>query len=323
VPTESAKTVPQEPFSRTRDDDRWLAEIAERQHGVVGRWQLMGEGWSEGAVKKRIASGRLHRLHAGVYLVGHRLIQREGRWMAAVLASGRDAVLSHRSAAALWRLREDSRATIDVTTPHRSRSWRHIRRHVSSTPPDEVTVKDGIAVTVVPRTILDLAATEPLDEIKRLLREMEFKELWDRLSLWDLVERYPGRRGIRKVIAALEGLKDEPVGEQKNPLEERFAPFCRIHHLPLPRFNAPIEAGGKNYQVDCHWPGTNQIVELDGWQAHGTKSAFREDKARDRRLAAAGYTVTHLTWNQLDDEPEAIASDLRVLLRIPGFAGGR
>jgi very-short-patch-repair endonuclease len=314
VPTESANTILEGGFSRTRDDDRELAELAERQHGVVARWQLMEAGWSEGAIDKRLARGRFHRVYAGVYLVGHRLIQREGRWMAAALASGPDAVLSHRSAAALWGIREDSRAAIDVTTPHRSRSWRHICRHVSPVPPDEVAIREGIPVTSVPRTIFDLAATEPIDEVKRLLREMEFKELWDRLSLWDLIERYPGRRGVRKVIAALEGLKDEPVGEQKNPLEERFAPFCRTHHLPLPRFNVPVEAGGKLFEVDCHWPGTSQIVELDGWQAHGTKSAFREDKARDRRLTTAGYTVTHLTWNQLDDEPEEIASDLRVLL---------
>jgi len=118
------------------------------------------------------------------------------------------------------------------------------------------------------------------------------------------------------VVAALEGLKDEPVGEQKSPLEERFVPFCRQHRLPLPHFNHPITIGNKTFHVDCHWPDTNQIVELDGWQAHKSRSAFREDKARDRRLAAAGYTVTHLTWNQLDDEAEAIASDLRVLLGI-------
>jgi very-short-patch-repair endonuclease len=232
------------------------------------------------------------------------------------MTSGSEAVLSHWSAAALWGLRSSSRARMDVTVRHRSRSSELIRRHISEVPADERTVKEGIPVTSVPRTIFDLAAIEPLDEVKRLLREMEFRELWDRLSLWDLVERYPGRRGIRKVTVALEGLKDEPVGEQKSPLEERFAPFCRRHRLPLPYFNRPIEAGGRRFQVDCHWLGTRQIVELDGWQAHKSRSAFREDKARDRRLAAAGYTVTHLTWNQLDDEPEAIASDLRVLLGI-------
>ena len=236
--------------------------------------------------------------------------------MAAVLASGPGAVLSHYSAAALWELRPTSRTTIDVTVPHRSRSSGLIRRHVSGVPSDERRVVEGIPVTGVPRTVLDLAATENLDAVKALVREMEFKELWGSLSLWDLIERYPGRRGIRRVTSALEGLKDEPIGERKSPLEERFAPYCRRHRLPPPRFNAPVTVGGRVLHVDCHWPGTNQIVELDGWQAHKSRSAFREDKARDRRLAAAGYTVTHLTWNQLDDEPEAIASDLRVLLGI-------
>jgi len=283
---------------------------------VVGRSQLLANGLSEEEIEWRRRTGRLHRVHAGVYSLGHRLLQKEGRWTAAVLASGSDAVLSHWSAAALWMLRPNSRTRVDVTVSHRSRSSDLIRRHISEVPPDERTVKEGIPVTSVPRTIFDLAATEPLDVVKALLREMEFRELWDRLSLWDLVERYPGRRGIRKVTAVLEGLKDEPVGEQKNPLEERFAPFCRRHRLPLPRFNDPIEVGGKSFQVDCHWPGTSQIVELDGWQAHSTRSAFREDRARDRRLKVAGYSVTHITWNQLDDEPAEIASDLRVLLGV-------
>jgi very-short-patch-repair endonuclease len=234
--------------------------------------------------------------------------------MGAVLASGPDAVLSHWSAAALWGIRPNSRTRIDVTVPHATRSSELIRRHVSAIPADEVTVEEGIPVTSVPRTIFDLAATEPEDVVKSLLREMEFRELRDPLSLWDLVERYPGRRGIRKVITALERLKDEPGGERKSRLEERFDPFCRKHRLPPPCFNDWIEAGGKRYQVDCHWPGTSQIVELDGWQGHKSRTAFREDRARDRRLRVAGYSVTHLTWNQLDDEPEAIASDLRQLL---------
>lgn len=97
-------------------------------------------------------------------------------------------------------------------------------------------------------------------------------------------------------------------------LEERFAPFLRRYRLPLPRFNDWIPLGGKRYLVDCHWPDLRQIVELDGWDGHSTRTAFREDRARDRRLTAAGYTVTHITWNQLEDEPAAIASDLRSLL---------
>ncbi|MGN6275895.1 MAG: type IV toxin-antitoxin system AbiEi family antitoxin domain-containing protein [Solirubrobacterales bacterium] len=313
---ESAKTALEGGFSRTRDDDWRLAELAERQCGVVGRQQLLEAGWSEGAIEKRIRSGRLHRLHAGVYLVGHRLVSREGRWMAAVLASGPEAVLSHWSAAALWMIRPNSRTRIDVTVSHRSRSSDFIRRHISDVPADERTAEEGIPVTTVPRTILDLAATESEGVVENLLREAEFLELRDRLSLRDLVERYPRRRGVRKVRFALDRLKEEPSGRKRSPLEERFAPFLRRYRLPLPRFNDWIVLGPKRYQVDCHWPGTGQIVELDGWKGHRTRAAFREDRARDRALRVAGYSVTRLTWAQLDDEPEAVSADLRVLLGI-------
>jgi hypothetical protein len=199
--------------------------------------------------------------------------------MAAVLASGEGAALSHWSAAALWMIRPNSRSMIDVTVPHRSRSSKLIRRHISIVPDDECTIEEGIPVTTVPRTIFDLAATEPVDVIKNLLRESEYRRLWDRLSLWDLVERYPGKRGGAEGASGAGG-----------------------------------DQGNKRFQVDCHWVGTNQIVELDGWDKHSTRSAFREDRA----LRVAGYSVTRLTWNQLDDEPEAIAADLRVLLRLPG-----
>jgi len=234
--------------------------------------------------------------------------------MAAVLASGPGAVLSHWSAAALWRIRPNSRSFIDVTTSRKSRSWHGIKRHHKALPADEVTVRKGIPVTSAARTIFDLAATEDLDAVEAMLREMEFHRRWGPLSLHDLVERYPGRRGRRKVQAALQRLKEEPAGRKRSKLEERFVPFLRRYHLPLPRFNDWILLGAKRYRVDCHWPGTRQIVELDGWEGHGTKSAFRDDRERDRRLRVAGYSVTRLTWNQLDDEPEEIASDLRALL---------
>jgi very-short-patch-repair endonuclease len=212
-------------------------------------------------------------------------------------------------------IRPSSRTVIDVTCPHKSRSWAGIRRHHKALPLDEVRVEEGIPVTSVPRTILDLAATESEDAVENLLREMEFLELRDRLSLWDLLERYPRRRGVRGVRTALERLKDDPPGRKRSRLEERFSPFLRRYRLPLPRYNNPIALGdGRYYRVDCHWPGTNRIVELDGWQAHKTRTAFREDRARDRRLEVAGYSVTHLTWNQLDDEPLEVATDLRALL---------
>ncbi|HEU4599980.1 MAG TPA: type IV toxin-antitoxin system AbiEi family antitoxin domain-containing protein, partial [Solirubrobacterales bacterium] len=163
---ESAKTSPEDGFSRTRDDDRALAELARRQHGVVSRAQLAEAGFGDGAISSRLRRGRLHRLRSGVYAVGHQVIGREGRWMSAVLSSGRGAVLSHWSAAALWGIRPNSRATVDVTVPHRSRSSDSIRRHASRLPDDERAVEAGIPVTTVPRTVLDLAAAAPLEVIE-------------------------------------------------------------------------------------------------------------------------------------------------------------
>ncbi len=236
--------------------------------------------------------------------------------MAAVLACGTGAVLSHWSAAALWGIRSPRSGPIEVTLRPKSRSPRGIRRHASKLlPPDEVTIEDGISVTTVPRTIFDLAAVASVDVVENALQEAEYQRLHDVLSLPDLVGRYPGRRGVRKVRAALDRLREEPGGRRRSPLEERFVPFLRQHDLPIPSLNAWLEAGGRRYQVDCLWPQTTQIVELDGWQGHGTRSAFRDDRSRDRRLRVAGYSVTRLTWSQLDDEPTTIAADLRALLQ--------
>ncbi|HYH52804.1 MAG TPA: DUF559 domain-containing protein [Solirubrobacterales bacterium] len=315
--SESAPDRPYRGLARTRErapGDQAIARLAQRQYGVVGRQQLLALGVGEDAIQHRITTGRLHLLHKGAYAVGHRVVSRQGRWLAAVLASGAEAALSYHSAAALWMIRPNSRTSIDVTVPHRSRSSKLIQRHVSIVPADERTVEEGIPATTVPRTIFDLAATEPVDVVENLLREAEHRHLWDRLSLPHLLERYPGRRGSRKVRAALERLEEESAGRKRSRLEERFAPFLRRNRLPLPRFNDWIGVGARRFQVDCHWPGTGQIVELDGWDGHSTRTAFREDRARDRRLRVAGYSVTRLTWNQLDDEPEAVAADLRALL---------
>jgi very-short-patch-repair endonuclease len=302
--------------TQPRRIDRRISGLAERQHGVVGRVQLARLGMLDGAIDWRVDIGRLHVVHRGVYAVGHAALTPRARWMAAVLTCGPSAVLSHRSAAALWRIRPLGSGGIEVTLRPKSHSPPGIRRHASKLlPEDEVTVEDGIPVTTVPRTILDLAAIASVDVVENALREAEYLRLYDTLSLQDLVARYPGRRGIRKVRASLDRLKEEPNGRRRSPLEERFVPFLRRHHLPIPRLNAWLEVGGRRYQVDCHWPGTTQIVELDGWQGHGTRSAFREDRARDRRLRVAGYAVTRLAWSQLDDEPAAIAADLRSLLQ--------
>lgn len=246
--------------------------------------------------------------------MGHRAISRSGHWMGAVLASGSGALLSHHTAAALWGLRGYSGGAMHVTVPHKSTSTKRICRHFSLVPPDERVVEEGIPVTSVHRTIFDLAATASVDEVVAMIKEAEYLNRWDRLSLPDLLERYPGKRGSRKVRFALNRITEEPPGRTRSKLEQRFAPFLRRHYLPLPRFNDWILLGPKRYQVDCHWPHLHLIVELDGWEGHSTRSAFQDDRARDRALHAAGFAVIHLTWNQLDDEPEAIAFDLQNLL---------
>jgi very-short-patch-repair endonuclease len=300
-------------WEQTRGLDARIAELAEGQHGVVSRRQLERLGAGREAIEVRLRRGRLHQLHRGVYAVGHRRRSRETRWLAAVLACGPGTVLSHRSAAHLWGLRGASGSHIDVTVPHRSRDHGPIHHHFSLLPPDEIAECDGIPVTSVPRAIFDMAAISPPETVELMLREAEFRRLYDRLSLHDLLARHPRRPGSKAVRAALARL-DQGTGRIASPLEERFLPFLDRHRLPRPRLNAWLNVGGERYRVDCLWLPTRQIVELDGWEGHGTRSAFRDDRTRDRRLRVARYGVTRIAWYQLDDEAEAIAADLRALL---------
>jgi very-short-patch-repair endonuclease len=234
--------------------------------------------------------------------------------MAAVLASGPDALLSHHTAGALWGIRGNSGGAIHVTVPRKSTSTKRIRRHYLVVPRDERAVDEGIPVTSVHRTIFDLAASVSVDEVVAMIKEAEYLNRWDRLSLPDLLERYLGKRGSQKVRFALNRITEAPPGRTRSKLEQRFAPFLRRHRLSLPRFNDWILLGPKRYQVDCHWPDLRQIVELDGWEGHSTRFAFQDDRARDRALHAAGFSVVHLTWAQLDSEPTQVAADLRALL---------
>jgi very-short-patch-repair endonuclease len=235
--------------------------------------------------------------------------------MAAVLATGPDAVLSHSSAAALWGIRSNRRGPIDVTSPSKTKPHGGIRRHEGRRSPDETTVHDGIPVTTVPRTIFDLAGDSP-QAVEPALRQAEYLRLHDSLSLLDLLDRYPGHRGNRAIRAALARLKETP-GRTRSDFEERFVAFLDRYRLPRPHFNAWIQLESNRFQVDCLWPDRRLIVELDSWSAHGTRAAFRSDKARDRKLAVAGYTTTRIPWSALDDEPDAIAADLRALLTDP------
>jgi very-short-patch-repair endonuclease len=303
-------------LEQTRAFDSRIAELADAQYGVVARRQLLALGVGEEAVEVRLRTGRLHRLHRGVYSVGHRVVPREGRWLAAVLFVGPGAVLSHRSAAALWGIRGHYSGAIEVTAQSKSRSRGVIRRHFAALSGDEVTVERGIPVTTVPRTLFDMAMVLRIDAVEQSLRQSERLRLYDSLSLEDLLRRYPRRQGSRVVRECLRRRRELPPGMTREELEARFRAFLELSGLPRPRFNAWLSLGSHRYQVDCLWPRARLIVELDGFATHGTRMAFEGDRDRDRRLSAAGYRSTRVTWRQLLDIPEEIAADLRVLLDL-------
>lgn len=172
---------------------------------------------------------------------------------------------------------------------------------------------DGIPATTVPRTILDLAAVAPRRQVERALNEVEVQGLTDRLSIPDLLERYPRRRGSAVLRALLEE-KANLHGVTKSELEERFVALLVRHRLPRPRFNADLSAGGRFFSVDCLWAGQRLIAELDGRAVHGTRRAFEADRERDRILMGDGWRVMRITWRQLRDQGPAVAADVRKAL---------
>ncbi len=299
---------------QSRSIDRAIAALAARQCGVVASAQLRELGLNRQAIAYRLRVGRLHLVHRGVYAVGHRLLSREGKWMAAVLAAGPDAVLSHRSAAALWGLRQSAGGRVEVITARARRSREGIRLHQAVLPADEVTVEHGIPVTTPSRTLLDLAAVVAPRQLERAFREAEYLRLADALAIDDLLARNPGRRGT---AAVREILAERAIGltVTRSELEERFLAFVDDFDLPRPLVNALVETpDGGQVEADCVWRRERVIVELDGHASHATATGFERDRARDRRLQAAGWRVMRVTWRQLHDDPVALLRDLTTVL---------
>jgi very-short-patch-repair endonuclease len=292
-----------------------MARLARRQYGVVARRQLRGMGFSDRAIDRRLERLQLHEVFRGVFVFGSRRISRKGRWMAAVLASGEGAVLSHRSAARFWRLLPLAAEWVDVTRLDGRVRRRGIVSHRSDLREDEWLVDNGIPVTSVFRTIFDLAAVAGKREVERALHEAEVRQLTDRVSLPMLLERYPGRRGTR-VLRELLG-SDEPIGISRNEFEEAFLALVDAHCLPRPRMNADLALRGRFIEVDALWERHRLAVELDSRGVHGTKKRFETDRHRDRILVAEGYRTMRVTWWQLRDEPDAIAADLKLALGQP------
>jgi very-short-patch-repair endonuclease len=293
--------------------DAAIAALAQRQHGVVSRKQLLALGMDRGAIAQRLKCGRLHRVHSGVYGVGHLVLSKEGRYMSAVLAAGPDALLVQRSAAAHWEIQRSQSARIDVAAPRRMRSRGLVIRHHTLYMPDEVTTHRGIPVTTVHRTLFDLASVVPRRQLERAMNEAEVRRLFDVLSLPDLLERHPRRPGnaLIRAILADTGI-DATV--TRNDFERDMLDLVTRHNLPRPEVNALVEAGGCRFEVDFAWRAQRLAVEVDGFATHGTRQAFEEDRIRDRVLQAAGWRVVRITWRQLYQAPDLVASDLQALL---------
>lgn len=289
--------------------DRAIGRIAEVQHGVVGRAQLSELGVGRGALANRVKQGRLCPVYRGVYTVGHRLLTKHGRWLAAVLACGPGAVISHRAAAALWGIRGGTR--VELTVPRGRRPRAGIAMHWAALPPDETTVHDGIPTTTVPRTLLDLSAVVQRHELRSAVRRAEQLRLTDPLWLGDLIERYPRRPGAPAIRALIEEAQ-RGLTTVRSELEERFQAFLLDAGVPQPATNVRIEG----LEVDCAWEGQRLIAELDGRAWHDANDAFEADRARDRRLEAAGWRVIRITWRQLHDTPAELEVDLRRLLGL-------
>lgn len=302
------------PLHAASDDTR-LADLAARQHGVVAMGQLHALGYGRHAVQRRAETGRLHRVYRGVYAVGHPKLTLKGKWMAAVLACGPEAVLSHRDAAALDGLRRPGSGDIDVTAPRRH-NIAGIRCHASpNLDPRDVTAIDGIPVTTLERTLLDVAEVLSPRMFAAALEQAQRDDRLDGRRIAAMIARHPGRHGIRPLQAAMDALLED-IPWTQSELERRFLAFTTTHTLPTPLFNQYVEGE----LVDVFWPERRVVVEVDGWRTHKTRRAFETDRARDAKLVAAGYWVIRYTSRRIEREPAAVAAELRAVL---SFATGR
>ena len=301
-----------------------LARLAMRQHGVVAAGQLRHLGLSQNVVGKWARKGRLLRVHRGVYAVGHGRLTREGRWMAAVLAYGPKAVLSHRSAGALWGLRSDNRARTDVSLPSRSaRSRPGIDVHRSGTlTPTDCTIHDGIPCTTLARALLDLAEVVYPRDLERVIEQAEVLRLFDLRAVDEVLARANGRRGAGVLRTVLAGLEQPALTDTE--LEERFLALCQAASLPRPEVNEWLDIDDlPAVKADFLWRAERLVIETDGWESHGTRQAFERDRRRDERLKLAGYEPLRFTWRRIVGEPRGVIKTVSVLLARRAAAAAR
>ncbi len=297
----------------TRSDPA-IAALADQQHGVVSRRQLLHLGMDRSAIDRRLLRRSLIPLHRGVFAVGHQRLTIEGRWLAAVLAVGPGAVLSHRDAAALHGMRKPPESRkVSVTTSKDARGtaklWVYARRAL--TPEDATTVR-GIPVTSPARTLVDLAPMLTAAQLSSTLGEADRRGLLDTPAVQRALRRTKGRhgQGHQRLLMALDVHDRHGAVLLRSELEERFLDLVLNAGLPRPRFNAPV-AG---FEVDALWPAARLIVEVDGWADHKERAAAARDRYKTNRLQVAGYVVLRFLYGDVVGRPSEVAAVIRDLL---------
>jgi hypothetical protein len=291
-----------------------LAGLATAQHGVVARRQLLDAGLTKEAVARRIRAGRLHIVHRGVYAVGHPVLTREGRWMAAALATG--GALSHVTAAAAWDWLPVG-ATIHVTVrgdPGR-RQRRSIRVHRSTTlDTSDLTSHRRIPITSPIRTLLDVATTLNGRRLEQVFDRAE--TMIDFGALQRRLEAHPHQPGSASLRAVL-SIYTVGGASTRSELEEAFLRLCDDHGLPRPDVNTVIEG----MEVDFVWRDARLVVEVDGYGFHKSRRQFGTDRERDVRLTLAGWHVLRFAEEHVTHRPAWVAAAVRERLahlgRIP------
>lgn len=294
--------------------ERAFSALANRQHGVISRQQLIVGGLGVRTISRRIEAGQLHILHRGVYVFGDGRVNRRAEWMAAVLACGDGALLSHGSACALWGLARPKRGRIDVTSPM-GRQRPRIAVHEGAICDADRTKIDRIPVTTVARTLFDFAEVADEEDLWHAAEEADRLRLLRIAEIEAVCARSPGRRALRPIRHLIDAA--QMPEDTQSPLEDRVLELCREYDLPIPMVGATV----LGREVDAFWSDQKLMVEADSWQFHSHRAAFEGDRERDAAMQAEGYRVIRLTHRRMEREPATVAGQLRRLLGQPSRQG--
>lgn len=284
--------------------DQAIAGVASLQHGLITTAQLKKLGISDGAIWRRARRGALHQVYRGVWSVGHCALSLHARWMAAVLAVGEDAALSHLAAASLWNIWRRSVDDVHVVAATRHRPIPGIHVHQSrALSAREVRRRFRIPVTSVARTILDLGDVLTPYQLANVIHEAEFRRHFNRRELERLLRRNRGRRSVTIVRQALQ-LHDGGSAGTFSDLEDEFLALARTRSLE-PLVNVPITVSDGELRPDFHWPALRLVVEVDG-SGHQRKRTQEQDRGRDARFRADGWTVIRCASGEFEKTIAAV-----------------